>query len=85
MSNVEWLISRDPDKTLQLLISTAAELNNDHVLSLLAERPLHIIAFLEELVVSISLVIIIEVPRLDLKELGTSTPRLLGSTQFFFH
>ena len=52
MSNVEWLISRDPDKTLQLLISTAAELNNDHVLSLLAERPLHIIAFLEELVVS---------------------------------
>ncbi|KAL5267139.1 hypothetical protein ACHWQZ_G004241 [Mnemiopsis leidyi] len=52
MSNVEWLISRDPDKTLQLLISTAAELNNDHVLSLLAERPLHIIAFLEELVIN---------------------------------
>ena len=51
MSNVEWLISRDPDKTLHLLISTTAELNNDHILSLLGERPLHIIAFLEELVV----------------------------------
>ena len=53
MSNVEWLIARDPDRTLHLLVSTSAELNNDHILNLLAERPLHIVAFLEELVVSV--------------------------------
>lgn len=52
MSNVEWLIARDPDRTLHLLVSTSAELNNDHILNLLAERPLHIVAFLEELVIN---------------------------------
>ena len=52
MSNIEWLISRDPDRTLHLLMKTSAELNNDHILNLLADRPLHCVAFLEHLVVS---------------------------------
>ena len=51
MENVEWLISRDCDVTMVLLTRTTAELNHDHILQLLADKPNHLLAYLEELVV----------------------------------